>query len=458
MNNLNVEDLRQKVIGRVLTAENEEFNLARTPWDLSVIFEPAVVLMAANSDDIITAVQFAKDNHMKIAVTNSGHGVALPAIGSLLINVSEMTNVRVDPDKQTAWMEGGAKWAHVLEKAQEVGLAPLMGSSSDIGAAGFTSGGGIGWLSRKYGLSVDHVLAMDVVTADGQLIHADKDENPDLFWAMRGAGAAFGVITAMEVELFPIRNAFAGSLMYPSELAHDVFTRYRDWATGLDEEWTTSISILNLPPLPFLPEFLRGKSVVVIRGCYLGGMEAGKADITHFLNWQEPMMNLFRPIEYSEADIISDDPKDPTAALATNVILNGITDNVIQTLIKYAVPTDGPSPLMMAEILHAGGQIAKADPSTTAFSQHDAPFILKIIGINPEPAVGRAFLALADKLKNELKADAQDGVFLNFLTGDEKWQHSKAAFSPEAYQKLTALKKQYDPDNTFCFSLNIAPE
>lgn len=424
MNNLNVEELKQRTTGRVLTVDNEEFDFARTPWDLSVIFDPTVVLMAEEVDDILAAVQFAKDNQLKIAVMNSGHGVSLAAKGSLLINISEMNNVRIDPDTQTAWIEGGAKWAHVLEKAQQVGLAPLMGSSSDIGAAGYTSGGGIGWLSRKYGLSVDHVLSFDVVTADGQLIHVDKDENPDLFWAMRGAGAAFGVITAMEIELFPVRNAFAGSLMYPSEAAHDVFNRYRDWITGLDEDWTTSISILNLPPLPVLPEFLRGKSVVVLRGCYLGRPEAGAEDIAHFLNWQEPMMNLFRPIDYSEADIISDDPKDPTAALATNVILNDITDHVIQTLIKYAVPTDGPSPLLMAEILHAGGQIAKADPSTTSFSQHDAPFILKILGINPEPAVGQAFLALADAFKNELKADSRDGVFLNFLTGDEKWQHT----------------------------------
>lgn len=455
---LQVEELQARIRGSVLTAESTDYDAARTPWILSVEQWPAVVVVAETTSDIREAVRFAQANGLKVAVKNTGHGVALPANDGMLIVVSSMRGVEVDAAKQTAKLEAGAKWGDVLEKAQAVGLAPLMGSSSDVGAIGYTMGGGMGWLARKYGLSVDNVLSYDVVLADGELLHVSKKENENLFWGLSGSGAAFGIVAAMEVNLFPVQTVYAGSLTYPREAAREVFARYREWIANIEDEWTTSIAIRNLPPLPEVPEFLRGKSVVAVHGCYVGPIEQGEKAIQSWVDWMEPMANQFHPLPFTEADLISNDPRDPIPAAARNIILHDLSDEVVDTLINRAFPQKGPTPLMFAELHHGGGAMARIDEDTIAYSQHAAPFVLNLVGLIPTPQMRAAYTEIVQGIRHELEPYSTSGAYLNFLTGEARWKQTQDAFSPEAFQRLITLKQWYDPENLFCFSLNIPLE
>lgn len=456
---LSVEMLQSKVSGQVLTAGSEDYDTARTPWDLSVVQYPKVIVLAESVEDILQAVDFARDHTLQVAATNTGHGIALPADNNMLIDVSLMNEVKIDTEKQTAWIEAGAKWSHVLDKAQNVGLAPLMGSSTDTGAIGYTLGGGMGWLARKFGLSVDNVLSYDIVTANGKCLHVSKDENQDLFWGLSGAGAAFGLVTAMEIRLFPVDTVYAGSLMYPSENAREVFTRYKEVIKDLDNEWTTSIMIMNLPNLPFIPEVMQGKSVIMLHGCSVCSAEEGFDFVDYWLNWEQPMENHFQTMPFRDIDKVSDDPKEPSASMATNIILKELSKNVIDILIDKVIPEEGqPTPLLIAQVHQVGGAVAEIDKDAMAFSQHDAPLILKLLGTTPTPETKAAFREIADSIRIELQPYSQEGVYLNFLTGDEKWNRTKQAFPASVYDKLIYLKKEYDPENMFAFGLNIPTE
>lgn len=455
---LNLAELKSKISGSVLTAESDNYDAARTHWELSIIQRPAIIVIAESALDIAEAVRFAKDNGLKVAVTNTGHGAAQPANDNMLIVVSSLNEVKVDPNNRTATVAAGAKWIDVLEKAQLSGLAPLMGSSSDVGAIGYTMGGGMGWLARKYGLSADNVISYDLVTADGEMVHASNSVNKALFWALNGGGPAFGIIKAMKIKLFPVKTVYAGNLIYPREAAQAVFAHYKEWIGTIEDDWTTSISINNFPPLPTIAEFLRGQSVVMIRGCYTGPVEKGAAIIKSWVDWMEPMANLFGPIPFQAADTISNDPKEPNLAMVTNIIIKDLSDEVIKALIDKAFPAHEPIPLLFTELTHAGGAMARVDNDANAFCQHDAPFVLKLIGHIPTPAARLAFTAVVNGIKDELEPHTSDGVYLNFLTGEGKWQHTQDAFTPEVFRKLINLKKRYDPKNIFCFGLNIPVE
>lgn len=455
---MNLEKLKSKIAGSVLIAESEDYDRARTPWDMSVIQWPQVIVVAENTSDIREAVLFAKDNDLKISVKNTGHGVALPADDNLLIVTASMNEVEINPDEKTARIGPGAKWSDVLEKAQVVGLAPLMGSSTDVGAIGYTLGGGMGWLARKYGLAVDSVLSYDVITADGKMLHVSKSENEDLFWGLSGGGAALGIVTTLEIQLFPVETVYAGSLIYPRESAREVFLHYKEWLKEIDEDWTTSIALMNLPSVPFIPEFMRGQSVVFVRGCCVGSIEKGAKAIQSWLDWKDPMANLFKKMPFQDADSISDDPKEPSPSSVSNLVLQDLPDEAIDVLLNRGLPEKGPTPLLMVELRQTGGAIDRIDANTNSYSQRYAAFVLVMVGMIPTPEAHSAFEKILRQLKHEMAPYSTGGVCLNFLSGNERWNHTKAVFSPEAYQKLLALKKMYDPQNIFCFSLNIPTE
>lgn len=453
---MEIADFKSKIKGRILTPKSEEYDQARTPWLITERQTPKLIVLAENAEDIAQAVRYAKEEGLKVAVMNRGHGIARPADDALLIVVSSMNEVRIDPVRQTAVVEAGAKWGDVLEKAQAEGLAPLMGSSSDVGAVGYTLGGGLGWLSRKYGLAADHVLSFEVVTADGELLRASEVEHEELFWGLRGAGAGLGIVTAMEIRLFPVGTVYAGKLLYPKEAAREVLARYRDWAAGLDDDWTTSVSIQNIPPFPFIPEFLRGKTVVALAGCYAGPAEEGEKEIRSWLDWKPPLANRFGEFPFKEADRISEDPKDPSPGVAGNILLTELSDEVIGKIIKGAVPTQGPSPLVSAEIHPLGGAIARGGGSSAAFSQRSAPFLLSLIGMAPDADAKAAFEGILSSFRQELAPYARAGVYLNSMAGEGKWGRSREAFSPQVLDRLVRLKQEVDPEDRFSFGLDLS--
>ncbi len=456
--NVSLEKLQSRIQGAVFVPGDMGYDDARKAWNLTVDHRPSVLVIARSTSDVVEAVRFANERDLGIAVQSTGHGTSRPANEeSMLIIMSQMRNVVIDAKAQTAWVEGGAKWGVVLEKAQMVGLAPLLGSSPDVGAVGYTLGGGMGWLARKYGMSADSVNYFEVVNAKGEVLHVSPEENSDLFWGLRGGGGSFGVITGMEICLYPVTTVFGGTMMYPVTVAKEVFTRFREWVKDAPEELTASIGIMNLPPIPLVPEFLRGQSVVFVRGCYCGPVEEGKALLQPWLDWMQPMVNQWSVMPFSQAGKISDEPEDPMPDLSTAAWLHDLRDEVVDTIIKHAVSVNGSTPIMITEIRYAGGAIGKVNAQTNAYGNRDANLILHMLGLTPTPEIHQAMQQATDAFKAALNQHLTGGVYINFLGGEEKWARTKDAFSPEAYRKLMALKAQHDPQNRFRYSFNIPP-
>jgi len=449
---LSIEDLQSRVKGSVLIPGDANYAQASQPWNLSISQRPTIIIMAKNAKDVVEGIRYADDHDLGVAIQATGHGVSLAADNAVLINTSAMQGVRIDPVTKTAWVEAGVKWGSVLEKAQVFGLAPLLGSTTDVGAVGYTLGGGMGWLARKYGLSADSVNFFEMVTADGRILHVSQSENSDLFWALCGGGGSFGVITGMEVKLYPVDKVYAGNLLYPIENAKEVFVHYREWITSAPDELTSSIAIMNFPPIPQVPDFLRGKSFAIVRGCYTGAIEKGAELLQWWRDWQAPIVDDFKAIPFTMADTISNDPVDPSPAQVSSAWLREISDDMLDVMLKYGA---APSAFTVVEIRHAGGAIARVKPDANAYGNRTATHILEMIAITPSPEAHNFALDQIKEFKKALQPYSTGGVYINFLEGAEKWEETKKAFSPENYQRLRVLKAKYDSKNRFRYSFII---
>ncbi|MGD9092877.1 MAG: FAD-binding protein, partial [Anaerolineales bacterium] len=268
----------------------------------------------------------------------------------------------------------------VLEAVQMRGLAPLLGSSPTVGVVGYSLGGGLGWLARNYGLACDRVHAIELVTAEGRFLKASAEENSDLFWAMRGGGGGFGVVTALEFGLVPVSTVYGGTLLYPVELAEEVFKSYRAWTMALPEEWTTSVKLANFPPVELVPEMLRGKSFVMVNGCYCGPVEDGEAYLQDWLDWGAHIQNSFQVMPFGEVASINQDPQDPVPSMHNGAWFNQLNDEVIKTIIQFATPKDGPTPLTITEVRHVGGAMSHVNSGVNAFSLRDSKLLVEIVG------------------------------------------------------------------------------
>ena len=386
-----VADLRGRLRGAVLTERDPGYAESCAAWNVLFEHHPAVLVVAETSADIVEAVRFARAGGFRVAVQATGHGVARPADGAVLIVTSKMTGVTIDPARRTATVAAGAKWGAVLAPAQAHGLAPLLGSTTDVGAIGYTLGGGMGWLARRYGLASDSVRSFDLVTPDGELVRVSNDEHAELFWALKGGGAGtLGVVTSMEIDLYPVATVYAGNLLYPIEMAAEVIARWRDWVAGMDDRLTSSVVMMNFPPLDIVPEPLRGQSFVMIRGCWSGDLLDGEALINRWRSWRTPALDMFGPMPFSMADTISNDPTDPMPAMVTTEWLDTIPAEVIDTLVRTTVAQPGEVPLVLfTEIRHAGGAVR----ANAIYSANDrgrsGEFLLEIGGLAMTADIGR---------------------------------------------------------------------
>lgn len=450
-----LEQLQAEMSGAVLVQGDPDYDAARRAWNLNVDQHPAVIALAQRAADVVAAVRYARQTGLGVAVQSTGHGVVRAADDALLIVTAGLRNVQIDEGMATARVEAGAVWGDVLEKAQRVGLAPLLGSSPNVGVMGYTLGGGMGWLARKYGMALDSVLAFEVVTPDGRLLRASSRENSELFWGLRGGGGAFGIVTAMEINLYPVTTVYGGNLFYPASQAKAVLTRYRDWVQTLPDAMTTSAVIMNYPPIPAVPEPLRGQTMVIVRGCFAGDVEEGKRLIDEWRQWRAPQIDAFRVMPFSEVAAISMDPVNPMPSQHTGAWLAGLTDDAIEALVRGGVPHHSPLPLVFIEVRHGGGAIARH--SDGAFSHRDGVFNLFINGLTPTPEARAAFTQHTEAIKAQLHPVMTGGVYLNFLAGEEARRRTAAGFSPESYARLTALKRTIDPSNRMAFSYEIPP-
>jgi hypothetical protein len=449
--------LEAELQGRAILPGDVDYDAARAAWNLTVDQYPALIVVAESAGDIAAAVRYANEYDLSIAVQATGHGVARNTDGSLLIITEHLNEVSVDATTQTAWVEAGVKWGAVLEAAQAVGLAPLLGSSPGVGAVGYTLGGGMGWLARKYGLSIDSVLRFEVVTADGDRLNVSADQNPDLFWAMRGGTGAFALVTGMEIKLYPVTNVYGGTLIYPAAVAREALQFFREWSSYLPNEWTVSIALMNLPPLPELPPFLSGQSVVMVHGCYTGNPTIGMMMAQAWSDWKAPIANTFSVMPFAQVGSISNDPQQPVPGLSSGAWLDSLSDELIDTVVQFALPNGGPPALVKTEIRLAGGAMARVPAEANAYSHRQERFVLQTVGITPTPEAQQQVKSHTAAFKSALAAHIT-GVYPNFLEGQEKYEAARQAFDAAKFNRLRAIKAIYDPENRFSHAFDLTPK
>ncbi|TYO66759.1 FAD-binding oxidoreductase [Bradyrhizobium hipponense] len=448
---------RQTLRGNVCLAEEPGYDEARTIWNAMIDRRPGAVVRCRGAADIIRAVRLAREHGLLVAVRGGGHNIAGNAVcdGGLLIDLSLMRSVRVDAFHRTARVDPGATLGDFDKEAQAFGLATPLGINSTTGVAGLTLGGGFGWLSRKFGLAADNLISADVVTAEGELVRASIAENTDLFWALRGGGANFGVVSSFEFRLHPVGPmVLAGLIVHPFARAKELLAGYRDVAVKAPDELTVWVVLRQAPPLPFLPAEIHGKEIVAFAVCYAGDENEGKRAL-------EPLRALGEPI----ADVIGMQPFAAWQTAFDPLLTPGaynywkshnfveLNDGLLDTLVSHttSLPT-GECEIFIGQL---GGATSRMAVDATAFPHRDAKFVMNVHTRWRDPADEQRSIAWARRLFTETAPHATGGVYVNFMPEDET-DRIASAYGPN-YARLAALKAKYDPGNLFRLNQNVRP-
>jgi FAD binding domain/Berberine and berberine like len=437
--------LRAELRGDVVAPGDSGWDDARQAWNLTADQNPAAVAFAASADDVASTVRIARDAGLGVAAQGTGHGAApmAPLDEVVLLKTERMNGVEVDADARTARVEAGTQWLALLEVCDPAGLAGLAGSSPDVGVVGYSLGGGLGWLGRCHGFSCNSVTGFDVVTADGEARRVDADSEPDLFWAMRGGGGNFGIVTAMDIALVPASQIYAGSVVLPAEGARDILQAYREWAAGVPEELTTVARFLHLPPIPEVPEPLRDRPVVTIGACYLGPEDEGAELVAPMRGLAEPIMDLFTAMPASGLVRVAMDPEEPVPGLVHGALVRDLDERAVDAFVDVAGPESG-SPLLQAELRQLGGALSRPAENAGALSHLDAGFVFNGVGMPMAPGMAEAITAHLDKVNEALGDWLAKGAYLNFV---ERPTAFDDLFSSEVGQRLSEVKREWDPDN-----------
>src|SRR5215210_4337950 len=342
-----ISALRDQIAGAIVVSGDDAWDTARQAWNLAADQHPTFVALPAGAEDVQAIANFARAHGLRIAMQGTGHNAVPmgPLDGTILVKTSEMRGVTIDEAHCVARVEAGALWIDVTAPASEAGLAALSGSSPDVGVVGYTLGGGLSWLGRRYGLAANRLLAVELVTADGRLVRTSRHEQPELFWALRGGGGNFGAVVAIEFELIPLRKVYAGMLMFDWANARDIMQTWREWTAGVPDSVTTSARIMQLPPLPELPEFLRGRGVVLIDGAIVEGAERA-AEILAPLRALHPEVDTFADMPPVGLSRIHMDPEEPMPGISDTMMLDGLSEQTVDALVDAAGSGSG-SPLLM---------------------------------------------------------------------------------------------------------------
>ena len=455
--NENAGKLRGAIKGRVLTPSDSGYDDARQIWNAMIDRRPAIIVQPADGDDVAPTIRFARDNGLEISIRGAGHNIAGNAIcnGGVTIDFSQMKQVRVDAGKKRAYVDAGATLADFDRATQRHGLATPVGINSTTGIAGLTLGGGFGWLTRKYGMTIDNLVAAEVITADGKKLRASEHEEPELFWGLRGGGGNFGVVTQFEFALHAVGpEILAGLLVFPFAQAKQVVTRYRRFTEQSPEDLSVWVVLRQAPPLPFLPQEVHGKNVVVLPICYVGPAAEGNRLIDELRGFGEPHGEHIGAQPYTEWQKAFDPL---LTAGARNYWkshnFTELSDGAIDTMIDYAGKL--PSPQCEIFIGHIAGAANRVPSDAMAYAHRDARFVLNVHGRWDSAALDRTGIEWARSFFKASSPYASAGAYVNFMTEDETDRVS-AAYGA-SYDRLVRIKKRFDPENVFHLNQNIKP-
>jgi FAD/FMN-containing dehydrogenase len=451
---LDVAGLRARLAGDVFVPGDAEWDEARLAWNLAVDQRPAAVAFPESADDVVAIVDFARDHALRVSAQGTGHSASpLDPLGdTVLVKTSRMRGVEIDPESRVARVQAGVLWAEATAAAAEHGLAALSGSSPDVGVVGYTLGGGVSWLARKHGLAANSILAVELVTAGGRLIRVDRENDPELFWALRGGGGSFGVVTALEFSLYPIREVYAGAMFWPLERAAEILHAWREWIETVPGEVTSVGRIMQFPPIPQIPEPFRGRSFVLVEAVFAGD-EAGGAELVQPLRELGPELDTFATTPVPALSKLHMDPEQPVPSKGDGMMLADLPAEAVDALLAAAGPGSG-SPLLSLEVRHLGGAVAERSPEHGALDALDARFGVYAVGMAMAPEMGAAVEARIRVVRSALEPWDAGQTFLNFT---ERPVDGELLFGAETYRRLQEVKAQYDPANLFRANHPVSP-
>jgi FAD/FMN-containing dehydrogenase len=439
-----VRGLRERLAGSVVSKAAAGWGRARLAWNLAADQRPPLVAYPETIDDVVELVSFARARGLRLVPQGTGHGaVPLGAIeDGMLVTTSRLRELVIDPGQRRARVGAGVKWGEVQAAAARHGLAGLAGSSPDVGVVGYSLGGGLGWMARRYGLACNSVLAFDVVTADGRPLRVDHEHEPDLFWALRGGGGSFVIVTAVEFALYPVRELYAGALFWPQERAAEILPAWRSWAAGVPDSVTSVGRLLNVPQVSEMPERLRGRSFVVVEAACLATEDEG-VELLRALRNHEPEIDTFAMLPPAGLGDLHMDPVGPVPAFIDGWLLADLPPVAIDTFLAAAGPGSG-SPLLSVELRHLGAGLADAAPDHGALASLDAGFASATYSVVPDTDRALAVGHHAAMLRAAMAPWEAERNYPNFA---ERSFDLADLFSPAACERLSRVKAQYDPGN-----------
>ncbi len=448
-------DLRNQFRGVLVEPGDARWDASRQAYNLTLEQDPLLIAFPVDSADVQALVSYAAERGIEVAPQRTGHNaVALGALGDvILLKTDAMRGVEIDEQRQVARVLSGTKWADVVPVASDLGLAAMHGSTPDVNVVGYSLGGGIGWYARKHGISASSVLAIELVTADGRFRRVDASHDAELFWALRGGGGNFGIVTAIEIQLYPISEVYAGVLFFPWERSGEVLNAWHAWTKTVPDEVTSVGRILQMPPIEEVPPFLRGQNFVIVEAVVIGD-EAFGAELLRPLRELGPAIDTFAmmpPVGISELHM---DPPTPIPyAGGAHLLLSDLSPEVIADFVTATGPGSG-SPLVSAEIRHNGGELSRAAAGNGACASVAGEYMTFGVGLVFDPSGGEAVRARLAMMEEALEPADTGRRYLNFTEGTTS---PEKFFTPEAYARLQAVKARVDPDELIRANHPIRP-
>ncbi len=446
--------LKTRFAGDIITPADPGYDEARTLHNLGYDRFPAAVVRPTGGEDVATAIRFARAYDYPVAVRSGGHSIAghSSVDGALVIDLASLSAIEIDAEKRTARVQPGARSGELAAAAHAYGLALTTGDTSSVGLGGLTLGGGIGWMVRKYGLTIDNLISVQMVTATGELVRASATENTELFWGLRGGGGNFGIVTEFEYRLAPVGSVVGGAILLPATA--EVIRGYFDYAPNAPEDLTTIAQIMHAPPAPFVPEEMVGKLVFFVMPCFTGDLAEADAALAPIRALGEVLVDAVGPMPYPAIYDLMAMAAAPHLAAVRSMFADDLSDEAIQSMIDSV--TVATSPVGMIQLRGLGGAYGRVSPSETAFAHRERKLLVLVLGLWLDPNEdGAPHRAWAEAAWKKLQPEG-DGVYVNFLEAEGE-ARILDAYPESTYNRLAELKRVYDPENFFQLNQNIRP-